>query len=240
MTKYFKQIILSNSILRNLSFLYLRLYLRIIKNQTIGKNAKISFSSFLEGKNSIGENCKFTASRLGFGSYISDNSNLKNVRIGKYCSIGPNVVTIHGTHPTKNFVSTHPAFFSTDLHFRPSYTTSQLFKEEADRINHNEPYTTAIGNDVWIGASVNILEGIKIGDGCIIASCALVNKDVPPYSIVGGLPAKLIRKRFEQEEIEFLLTFKWWEQPEKWIKTNATLFTDIKKFMETAIKKSKS
>jgi len=227
-----KQFILSNGILKYLGFQSIRIYLRLIKKQVIGKNAKIGFSSKLEGKNSIGENSSFIGSKIGFASYVSKNSQLQNIKIGKYCSIGPNVLTIHGTHPTKIFVSTHPAFFSPDLHFNPSYTKKQLFKEQPDRLIENEPYTTEIGNDVWIGASVNIIEGVKIGDGCIIASGALVNKDIPPYSIVGGVPVKFIRKRFDDSDIAFLLRFKWWERSEKWIIKNAHLFTDIKSFIQ--------
>jgi len=224
-----KQFILSNNILKNLSFLGIRLYLKYSKKHTIGRNAKIGLSSKLEGKNLVGENCSFIGSKLGFASYISKNTHLQNVKIGKYCSIGPNVISIHGTHPTKDFVSTHPAFFSTD--FKNSYTQKQLFQEKPEPIDNNEPYMTIIGNDVWIGASVNIIEGVKLGDGCIVAAGSLVHKDVEPYSIVGGVPAKHIRYRFEQSETAFLLKFKWWQKSEEWIKKNSLLFSDIKKFI---------
>jgi virginiamycin A acetyltransferase len=76
---------------------------------------------------------------------------------------------------------------------------------------------TIIGNDVWIGYEATIMPGVKIGDGAIIGAKALVNKDVEPYSIVGGVPAKLIRKRFADETIQFLLELKWWDQDIKTI-----------------------
>ncbi len=227
-----KQFVLSNVILQNISFALFRIYLKMTTEHVIGYKAKIGPSCFLEGKNSFGESTTFIGSYIGFASYIAKNSSLQDVKIGKYCSIGPNVNTIHGNHPTNTFVSTHPSFFSTDMPTGFSYTTNQLFKEKPNKLNDKEPYTTKIGNDVWIGASVNIIEGVKIGDGCIIASGALINKDIAPYSIVGGVPAKLIRKRFKDEEIEFLRNFKWWQRPEKWIEQNASMFTDIKKFIK--------
>ncbi|WP_299325045.1 DapH/DapD/GlmU-related protein [uncultured Maribacter sp.] len=234
MSNKFKQFILSSEILKSLSFYGIRLYLKYVKKHIIGENAKVGYSSKLIGNNIIGENCSFIGSKLGFASYISKDTHLQDVKIGNYCSIGPNVLSIHGTHPTKKYVSTHPAFFSTD--FAYSYTKEQLFKEKPEPLESNEPYKTLIGNDVWVGASVNIIEGVKLGDGCIVAAGSLVNKDVEPYSIVGGVPAKHIRYRFEPNEIVFLLDFKWWQKSEEWIRTNSLLFSDIKEFINNTDK----
>ena len=77
-----------------------------------------------------------------------------------------------------------------------------------------------IGNDVWIGNDVRIIGGITIGDGAIVGLGAVVTKDVPPYAVVGGVPAKIIRYRFEQDKIEELLRDKWWNKEEEWIKDN--------------------
>ena len=87
-----------------------------------------------------------------------------------------------------------------------------------------------IGNDVWIGDSAIIMDGVKIGDGSIIAAGAVVTKDVPPYAIVGGVPAKIIRYRFDEDDINFLLELSWWEKDKKWIKENAEKFSDIRNF----------
>ena len=95
-----------------------------------------------------------------------------------------------------------------------------------------DEYSIIIGNDVWIGDNVLIFEGIRIGDGAIIAAGAVVTKDVDPYAIVGGVPAKLIRKRFTQDQIDFLRAFKWWNKPESWIKSNVEDFTNIEVFMQ--------
>lgn len=88
-----------------------------------------------------------------------------------------------------------------------------------------------IGNDVWIGAGVTIMEGIRIGDGAVIAANAVVTKDVKPYEIVGGIPAKHIKNRFTEDEVLFLKEFKWWNRDVKWIKENALAFSDIERFM---------
>lgn len=89
-----------------------------------------------------------------------------------------------------------------------------------------------IGNDVWIGANAVILPGVTVGDGAVIAAGAVVTKDVKPYSIVGGVPAKLIKYRFEPWQIELLLKLKWWDWPLEKIKENITLFQNPKKFFE--------
>ena len=88
-----------------------------------------------------------------------------------------------------------------------------------------------IGNDVWIGDNVTLFDGIKIGDGAIIANGAVVTKDVAPYSIVGGIPSKLIRMRFSASEIKKLNKIKWWNEDFDWIKDNYLEFSDIKNFM---------
>ena len=84
---------------------------------------------------------------------------------------------------------------------------------------------TVIGNDVWIGFDVTLMPGVKIGDGAIIGSKSVVTKDVAPYSIVGGNPAKEIRKRFEASQIEYLLELQWWDWPLEKITENLEMLT---------------
>jgi len=81
-----------------------------------------------------------------------------------------------------------------------------------------------IGNDVWIGCNVVVMPGVKIGDGAIVGSSAVVTKDIPPFAIAVGVPAHVIRYRFEEDMIERLLSIKWWELPEKFIEENISLF----------------
>ena len=77
-----------------------------------------------------------------------------------------------------------------------------------------------------------IMDGVSIGNGAVVAAGAVVTKDVPPYAIVGGVPAKIIKYRFTPDQIEFLQQFKWWNMPEDWIRENWQLFDNIQKFAE--------
>jgi|TARA_R110000744_G_scaffold103809_2_gene198932 acetyltransferase-like isoleucine patch superfamily enzyme len=198
----------------------------------LGKSVFLGFSVVLEGHNFINKNTALTSSFLGFGSYIANDSMIKKTKIGKYCSIGPRVITVFGNHPTEKFVSTHPAFFSNWAQVGFTYTKKQLFNDFCDPISEGSPYTISIGNDVWIGSDVRILDGVKIADGAIVAAGALVTKNVEPYSIVGGVPARHIKYRFSAKEIIFLQHFKWWNRDQNWISKNAYLFNDIENFIK--------
>ena len=131
--------------------------------------------------------------QLGDYSYISKNSNISNCSIGKFCSIGPNFCCGLGIHPTDG-ISTSPMFYST-----AKQNGVTLCKE--DKIH--EFAKTIIGNDVFIGANVTVLDGVTIGDGAIVGAGAVVTKDVPPYAIVGGNPAKILKYR-DKEHFEYL------------------------------------
>lgn len=191
-------------------------------NVRFGECCNIGYNSWFEGYNKIG-NCTTFSGNMGYASYIGQNCRI-SANIGRYCCIGQNVITVYGNHPTKEWVSIHPAFFSTAKQSGFTYVDKELYAENQPKIE--------IGNDVWIGTGAMILGGIKIGDGAVIAAGAVVTKDVEPYTIVGGVPAKPIRKRFDDEDIEFLLEFKWWDKPTEWIKENAKYFNDIKKFRQ--------
>lgn len=218
-------------IVKKLAKLFLSRYLAIKTKSVIKSNCRLNFNTFLEGRNVINRNVHILNSKIGYGTYIEENSRLSNSLIGKYCSIAQNVKVVAGRHPTKVFVTTHPAFFSTKQQAGFSYVKENLFEENnfADKENN---YAVTIGNDVWIGADVNILEGVNIGDGVVIATGAVVVQDLEPYNIYGGVPAKKIGERFTEAEKMFLLNFKWWENDKKWIEGNAGSFTDIDKFIK--------
>lgn len=197
----------------------------------IEKSAKIDKYSKFQGKNRVCNGARIINSKFGYASYVGINSNIINTSIGKFSSIGPNVDTIIGRHPTHTYVSTHPAFFSLRKQVGFTYIKEQKFSE-FKYSDKNDMYSIKIGNDVWIGSNVKIIEGVTIGDGAIIAAGSLVAKNVEPYSIVGGVPAKVIKLRFNKDQIKFLLDFKWWDKDEKWLKKNAADFDNIEKFMK--------
>nr|WP_296440547.1 CatB-related O-acetyltransferase [uncultured Acetatifactor sp.] len=185
----------------------------------------IDAQSVLEGRNSISSGTNVIESYIGYASYIAGDSQIIKTRIGRYCSIGPNVKIIRGQHPVKEFVSTYPGFYSPQNSAATvSFCTHNLFDEFK---YSNYPYAVSIGNDVWIGADVRIMEGVKIADGTIIGAGGVVVKDTEPYMILGGVPARLIGERFSKRQIEFLLELKWWNKSEDWIRNHAAYFKNI-------------
>lgn len=184
-------------------------YFSFINNSVVGTNVKIYNRVIID------------ESKVGSYTYICGDTGLSQVSVGKFCSIGPNGRFGLGWHPTQGMVSCHPVFFSTMKQVGITFSDKDYF-EERKRV--------VIGNDVWIGESVTIFGGVTIGDGAIIGAGALVNKDVPAYAIYAGVPAKLIRYRFDEATIKFLLKFKWWDRDEEWLKNNFKDFHNIEIF----------
>jgi acetyltransferase-like isoleucine patch superfamily enzyme len=148
--------------------------------------------------NNVSSNCSIMKganisddSLIGSYCYIGYNTFITKTTIGRYCSIANNVSIGNGEHLINNI------------------STSSLF--------YDKPYEVLtlkdciIGNDVWIGVCSTIRRGVTIGNGAIIGANSFVNKDVPPYAIVGGVPAKIIRYRFSDEQIEAIEKSNWWD-----------------------------
>jgi len=215
-------------LIRELYYLCIALVKKIqYKHIRIGFRGKISNNSTFEGFNKI-EHHAFFAGDMGYGSYIGEYSNIIG-KVGRYCSIGGNVTILSLTHPVKRNVSTSPCFYSTKKQAGFTYVKNQKFSES--RFVEGEKYPVIIGNDVYIGYGVIIIAPVVIGDGAVVAAGSVVTKNVEPYSIVAGNPAKTIRKRFEDEEIEKLLAIRWWDKDKQWINEKAYLFQDIKAFL---------
>lgn len=138
-----------------------------------------------------------------------DRDNVDKLIIGSYCSIGSGAIFIMAGNQghRHDWISSFPFFYM--------MTEVETFKGALD--GYSGAGNTIIGNDVWIGSEAMIMPGITIGDGAVIGSRSLVTKDVEPYTIIGGNPSKLIKKRFEEDEIKKLLEMKWWEWDERYL-----------------------
>lgn len=178
--------------------------------------AYIDSKTELAGNNKFGKGTNVDNSKIGRHTYVV-NARIVRAEIGAFCSIGPEVnIGGLGNHPI-NWLSTHPAFYSTRKQSGKTFAVTDLF----DELRPNK-----IGNDVWIGARALILDGISIGDGAIIAAGSVVAKDVAPYAIVGGVPARVIRTRFDSTVIEALLKWQWWHLPDEVLARIAPLFCE--------------
>ena len=209
-----------------------KIYLFLTKNVYCYKGVKITNTEFKGGFNVLYSKVIIGNSSIGLGSYISSGSVINKTKIGKYSSIGSNVKTIGGNHPVEHFVSTHPAFYSLQKQSGFTFVDKQIFLEHKYCDSDNK-YSFIIGNDVWIGSNVLILEGVKIGDGAVVAAGSLVIRDVEPYEIVAGVPAIVIRKRFNERQISFLKNFCWWDKDSKWLQNNSHSFKNISEFIDS-------
>ncbi|HCH27493.1 MULTISPECIES: CatB-related O-acetyltransferase [Psychrobacter] len=146
--------------------------------------------------------------RMGVGSYSwSALNNLTH--IGRYCSIAAGLRILGPRHPIEALTSSSIMY---DKHFSMvNFLESEYGYKHASNPNTQKPLSIVIGNDVWIGANVTLPRNIYIGDGAVIASNSVITKDVMPYTMVGGNPAKVIKSRFEPEVVKRLLASRWWD-----------------------------
>lgn len=208
-------------------------YFLLLRIVFLDKSIKLHISSTVEkssfGSNIyIGSNSKVYGSSIGSNSYLGNNCSVSFSKIGKFCSIANDVIIgLGGIHPT-NFVSTSPVLYKSKFHIN---TLSMI-----DYFDDSYPHTV-IGNDVWLGRSVLIKEGVNIGDGAIVAAGAVVISDVEPYSIVGGVPAKLIKYRFPKTLVDQLVELKWWDLDEEILKSQLNYVNDPVAFIYNLSKK---
>jgi virginiamycin A acetyltransferase len=205
-------------------------FVKLVPELKLMKDRKLHWSSLMSDQTDskvdefsrIQPPFRIEKSEIGEGTYIASNSSVSMTIIGRFCSIGPNFLSGWGIHPT-NGISTSPMFYSTQ-------------KQNGRTLSHNdkieERKIITIGNDVFIGANVTVLDGTNIGDGAIIGAGAVVSKDIPPFAIAVGCPINVIKFRFPQEIIDKLLKIKWWNFGEDELKDVEKYFFDVNSFLE--------
>ena len=163
----------------------------------------------LEGKNGILNGCNFSGKiKIGYATTLGYNNIIHgDIQIGKYCQLGYNVSLISTNHPISHITT---------------YINKNLFDGELKKFKNTEKIY--IGHDVWIGHNAIVLSGVNVGNGAIIAAGAVVTKDVPPYSIVAGVPAKVIKKRFSDKIIKQVEALQWWNKDKKELEKMKPLF----------------
>jgi acetyltransferase-like isoleucine patch superfamily enzyme len=176
----------------------------------------------------VGPDTVLRSVEVGRYTYFSPQSRIINCRVGAFCSIGPNIKVGFGRHPT-NYVSAYPSFYQPHDYSKADFGINVEFESHLP---------VRIGNDVWVGAHCLILDGVSIGDGAIIGAGAVVAKDIPPYTLAGGVPAKVIRQRFSDEQVAFLENLRWWDRDLDWLRARAPLFSNIERLMEAVSKES--
>jgi chloramphenicol O-acetyltransferase type B len=189
-------------------FYFLNKFLKKIQGAAI-KNSVISKTSKIEA-GSLVVNTVFDGH-----SFCGYDCTILNVNIKSFCSIA-NRVTIGGAAHPMEFVSTSPAFLSHKDSIKTKFSYHQYLPV----------MRTTVGNDVWIGEGVFVKAGVSIGDGAVIGMGSVVTKDVPPYAVFAGNPAKLIRMRFDDDIVNALLEMQWWNLPDMKLKEVANYFND--------------
>ena len=204
----------------NLSYLYGKFFKKIIRgkcviNCNIHKTAKINSGATIVN------------STIGRYSYTCYDDEIVNCEIGQFCSISDDVIIGGAEHPM-DWGSTSPVFQNVK-HSGPKKRFAKLDFEGIPR--------TYIGNDVWIGKRAIIKAGVKISDGAVIGAGAVVTKDVPPYAVIAGVPAKVIKYRFDVETIELLLKSQWWNLTDEKLQSVSHLINKPTVFLRMLLQK---
>lgn len=179
------------------------------------KNSRIHKTSRIES------GCNIINVTFGKYSFCGYDCEIYNTDIGSFCSIANNVIIGGSMHPI-NWVSSSSVFCE----------GNDSIKTKFAKHKKNIPLKTIIGNDVWIGQCVLIKQGVQIGTGAVIGMGSIVTKNIEPYSVVAGNPAREIKKRFSDDVIDVLLKSNWWDFSETRLFDLASSFTDVQDFIK--------
>lgn len=194
-------------LLKNLFSIPYRICFTKISPTVIMQGSKVDKHAAICGRT------KFYRSNMGKYSYIGANCFVESTTIGKFTSIASNCYIGSASHPT-DWVSTSSVF----------HKQSNILRKHFAMLEYEPSKETHIGNDVWIGEGCKIKAGVTIGDGAVIGMGSIVTKDVEPYAIYAGNPARCIRKRFDEETVQQFLEMQWWNWSEKQIKEYSSNF----------------
>jgi phosphonate metabolism protein (transferase hexapeptide repeat family) len=169
---------------------------------TIHPSARV-YDSYLGPWTEIGPGSLIVESRVGDYSYTDGDAQMIYTTVGKFCSIASHVRINPGNHPMDRVSQHHFTYRRAMFGFGPS--------DDAEFFAWRRAHACSVGHDVWIGHGATVMAGVNIGTGAVIGAGAVVTKDVAPYEIVGGVPARRIRMRFEAPVVEALLRIAWWD-----------------------------
>lgn len=190
----------------------------------IAQSAQVSPDSRLERPCRVYDGARIWGSQVGRCSYVGIDAIVSAAVVGRFVSIAPRVLIGGGVHPTREWVSTSPWFYS-DAPWTGSMPSSA-------RKRFEDLPVTQVGSDVWLGYSAIVLPGVTVGHGAIVGAGSVVIDDVPPYAIVVGSPAKILRYRFPSEICAKLLQREWWNLSLGEIERDYELFDDHRKYLE--------
>lgn len=182
-------------------------------------------NSVLESTAKVESGSSFYNSNIGRHSFCGYDCEISNATIGSFCSIASGVLIGGGRHPVE-WISTSPVF----------YDNRDSVKTKYSRHSRSPNRRVMIGHDVWIGANAIIMQGVSIGTGAVVGAGSVVTKDVEPYAIVAGVPARTLRKRFDQPLIDRLLASRWWESTDDELEGAAAFAREPSLFLDALSK----